>query len=97
MSSDNGHRDGDKEKNVYSIQTVDSVSEVASYEDAAVTQGAPTEKISPLGYHVDWLSVIFLVSLRYFAVFLHAYVDDSSSECQQNDRNWCFYNSYVKS
>jgi hypothetical protein len=22
--------------------------------------GAPVEKISPLGYHVDWISVIFL-------------------------------------
>ncbi|KAF5326766.1 hypothetical protein D9619_004475 [Psilocybe cf. subviscida] len=59
MASDDGPQ-YDKEKNVYSTQTVDSVSEIASYEDAAVTQGAPTEKISPLGYHVDWISVIFL-------------------------------------
>lgn len=31
------------------------------YEEAAVTTGAPTEKISPLGYQVDWISVVFLV------------------------------------
>ncbi|KAJ3529957.1 hypothetical protein NMY22_g8779 [Coprinellus aureogranulatus] len=39
-----------------------SVSEesLPSFEEAAVTTGAPTEKISPLGYHVDWISVIFL-------------------------------------
>ncbi|KAF8183980.1 high affinity methionine permease [Pholiota molesta] len=30
------------------------------FEDAAVTNGAPIEKISPLGYHVDWVAVVFL-------------------------------------
>jgi hypothetical protein len=48
------------EKNAISIESVD---DLPSYEDAAVTTGAPTEKISPLGYHVDWISVIFLVCL----------------------------------
>lgn len=36
-----------------------------SYEEAAVTTGAPTEKVSPLGYHVDWISVVFLVCLDF--------------------------------
>ncbi|KAG6834667.1 hypothetical protein H0H93_008187, partial [Arthromyces matolae] len=39
---------------------VASVTSIPSYEDAAVTAGAPVEKISPLGYHVDSVSVIFL-------------------------------------
>ena len=30
------------------------------YEDAGVNIGAPTEMISPLGYHVDSISVVFL-------------------------------------
>ena len=44
----------------YVIETTSDV-DLPSYEDAAVTTGAPTEKVSPLGYHVDWISVIFLV------------------------------------
>ncbi|KAG6864983.1 hypothetical protein C0991_005852 [Blastosporella zonata] len=46
------------EKN-YAVE-VASTHSVPSYEEAAVTTGAPVEKISPLGYHVDSLSVIFL-------------------------------------
>ncbi|TFK25641.1 high affinity methionine permease [Coprinopsis marcescibilis] len=37
-----------------------SADSLPSYEEAAVTTGAPTEKVSPLGYHVDWISVVFL-------------------------------------
>ncbi|RXW21755.1 hypothetical protein EST38_g4092 [Candolleomyces aberdarensis] len=47
------------EKHGINIESVSDDS-LPSYEDAAVTTGAPTEKISPLGYHVDWISVIFL-------------------------------------
>ncbi|KAF8640320.1 hypothetical protein AX16_010215 [Volvariella volvacea WC 439] len=49
----------DEEKNSY-VQEASSTESLPSYEDAAVTTGAPTEKVSPLGYHVDWISVIFL-------------------------------------
>lgn len=52
--------DSDKEKTAYAVESVSDDS-FPSYEEAAVTSGAPTEKISPLGYHVDWVSVIFLV------------------------------------
>ena len=38
--------------------------EVVSYEEAAVAVGAPTEKVSPLGYHVGSVSVVFLVRLQ---------------------------------
>ncbi|KAF8150647.1 high affinity methionine permease [Crassisporium funariophilum] len=54
---------GDQEKfdnEKASVFETTSEEGVPSYEDAAVTSGAPTEKISPLGYHVDWISVIFL-------------------------------------
>jgi hypothetical protein len=34
----------------------------ADYDKIIHGVGAPTEKISPLGYHVDWISVVFLVS-----------------------------------
>jgi hypothetical protein len=44
----------------YAVETASSES-LPSYEEAAVTTGAPVEKISPLGYHVDWFTVIFLV------------------------------------
>ena len=37
--------------------------EFASYEEAAVVVGAPTEKVSPLGYHVGSITVVFLVRL----------------------------------
>lgn len=33
-------------------------SSIPSYEET----GTPVEVVSPLGYHVDWISVIFLVS-----------------------------------
>lgn len=49
------HDSKDKESR-YVVERVDSVE---SFEDAL---GAPVEKISPLGYHVDWVSVLFLVS-----------------------------------
>jgi hypothetical protein len=44
-----------------SVEVV-AASDSSLFEDAAVTAGAPVEKISPLGYHVDAVSVIFLVS-----------------------------------
>ncbi|CAA7267087.1 unnamed protein product [Cyclocybe aegerita] len=59
MSSENEKQRADHEKASYVVESV-SDDDLPSYEDAAVTTGAPTEKISPLGYHVDWLSVIFL-------------------------------------
>jgi len=31
-----------------------------------LVNGAPEETISPLGYHVDWISVIFLVNPSLF-------------------------------
>ena len=40
-----------------------AVAGVPSYEEAAVNIGAPVEVISPLGYHVDPISVVFLVRL----------------------------------
>ncbi|KAH6913157.1 high affinity methionine permease [Coprinopsis sp. MPI-PUGE-AT-0042] len=42
-----------------SVEVV-AASDSSLFEDAAVTAGAPVEKISPLGYHVDAVSVIFL-------------------------------------
>ncbi|TFK40147.1 high affinity methionine permease [Crucibulum laeve] len=58
MSSElDAKRIGDEKSYVLETGSQDSL---PSYEDAAVTAGAPTEKISPLGYHVDWISVIFL-------------------------------------
>lgn len=47
------------EKQEITVATASNDS-LPSYEEAAVTTGAPTEKISPLGYHVDWVSVVFL-------------------------------------
>ena len=41
----------------------DEVTGVPSYEEAAVNIGAPVEGISPLGYHVGPISVVFLVRL----------------------------------
>ncbi|KAG5651152.1 hypothetical protein H0H81_009667 [Sphagnurus paluster] len=37
-----------------------STESLPSYEEAAVTTGAPVEKVSPLGYHVDSITVVFL-------------------------------------
>lgn len=34
----------------------------SDFENVVIGVGAPTEKVSPLGYHVDWISVVFLVS-----------------------------------
>ncbi|KAG5720621.1 hypothetical protein E4T56_gene4549 [Termitomyces sp. T112] len=36
------------------------VTSIPSYEDAGVTTGAPVETVSPLGYYVDSVTVIFL-------------------------------------
>lgn len=47
------------EKGSYVVETVSE--DDLHFEDAAVTNGAPIEKISPLGYHVDWIAVVFLV------------------------------------
>ncbi|KAF9565391.1 high affinity methionine permease [Agrocybe pediades] len=58
MAYEDDHK-SDREKAEYVVQTT-SEDDLPSYEEAAVTAGAPTEKISPLGYHVDWVSVIFL-------------------------------------
>lgn len=54
----------------YAIETASSVNSLPSYEDAAVTTGAPVEIVSPLGYHVDSLTVVFLVCSFYFALYL---------------------------
>ncbi|KAF4613441.1 hypothetical protein D9613_007637 [Agrocybe pediades] len=58
MAYEDDHK-SNREKAEYVVQTT-SEDDLPSYEEAAVTAGAPTEKISPLGYHVDWVSVIFL-------------------------------------
>ncbi|TFK28169.1 high affinity methionine permease [Coprinopsis marcescibilis] len=47
------------DEKAYAVETA-SADSLPSYEEAAVTTGAPTEKISPLGYHVDAVSVVFL-------------------------------------
>ncbi|KDR71229.1 hypothetical protein GALMADRAFT_159475 [Galerina marginata CBS 339.88] len=49
----------DNEKTAYDVDAA-SEDTFPSYEDAAVTAGAPTEKVSPLGYHVGWITVVFL-------------------------------------
>jgi len=41
----------------------DEVTSPPSYEEAAVNIGAPVEVISPLGYQVGSISVVFLVRL----------------------------------
>ncbi|KAG6807229.1 hypothetical protein H0H92_008309, partial [Tricholoma furcatifolium] len=43
------------DKNIIEVESAGSTS---AYEDAAVTTGAPVEKVSPLGYYVDSLSNI---------------------------------------
>jgi hypothetical protein len=56
----------DAEKDVAAMQeSTDSVATVSPGESVETLKavGAPTEAVSPLGYHVNWLSVIFLVSL----------------------------------
>lgn len=40
---------------------ITSIDNLPSYEEAAVNIGAPVEVISPLGYHVGSVSVVFLV------------------------------------
>jgi len=62
-----------------------------SYEEAAVTTGAPTETISPLGYHVDAISVIFLVCLPSFSSYLTTAHSNRPSECQQDDWDGCLH------
>lgn len=47
---------------IISAEQAASKDSLPDYEEAVGAVGAPTEKISPLGYHVDWMSVIFLVS-----------------------------------
>ena len=56
MSSKESQAD---EKNEHEVAGVPSL----SYEEAAVNIGAPVEEISPLGYHVDPVAVVFLVRL----------------------------------
>ncbi|RDB26216.1 High-affinity methionine permease [Hypsizygus marmoreus] len=50
----------DVEKKDPYVETTTSTESLPSYEEAAVTTGAPVEKVSPLGYHVDSLTVVFL-------------------------------------
>ncbi|GLB40162.1 putative high affinity methionine permease [Lyophyllum shimeji] len=60
MSSDHGEKKQDQALDKkYAIDIASSES-LPSYEEAAVTTGAPVEKISPLGYHVDAITVVFL-------------------------------------
>ncbi|KDR67095.1 hypothetical protein GALMADRAFT_80163 [Galerina marginata CBS 339.88] len=59
MSLEGENTRSDNEKSAYDLDA-GSDDTYPSYEDAAVTVGAPTEKVSPLGYHVDWITVIFL-------------------------------------
>lgn len=39
---------------------VETLNGEPDFDDAVVAVGAPVEKISPLGYHVGWVSVLFL-------------------------------------
>ncbi|PPR03676.1 hypothetical protein CVT24_007797 [Panaeolus cyanescens] len=59
MSSEDEKRKYDNEKASDVVDT-SSQEDLPEYEEAAVTTGAPIEKVSPLGYHVDWISVVFL-------------------------------------
>ncbi|KAG6918648.1 hypothetical protein DXG01_012767 [Tephrocybe rancida] len=59
MSSEDTEKRQTAEEKNFSIE-VASTESLPSYEDAAVKVGAPVEKVSPLGYHVDSLTVIFL-------------------------------------
>jgi hypothetical protein len=36
--------------------------DLSTHDGHGLVVSAPTEQVSPLGYHVDWLAVIFLVS-----------------------------------
>ncbi|KAF8972118.1 high affinity methionine permease [Flammula alnicola] len=58
MSSEDEKHNPAEEKGEYAVETVSADDLI--YEDAAVTSGAPIEKVSPLGYHVDWVTVVFL-------------------------------------
>ena len=57
MSSKEAYRSPSDEKNEH------EVAGALPYEEAAVNIGAPVEEISPLGYHVDPVAVVFLVRL----------------------------------
>ncbi|KJA26265.1 hypothetical protein HYPSUDRAFT_199018 [Hypholoma sublateritium FD-334 SS-4] len=60
-SEDEKHLSIVDEKGAHSVDVVDTASaEDIRFEDAAVTNGAPIEKVSPLGYHVDWITVVLL-------------------------------------
>ncbi|TFK75091.1 high affinity methionine permease [Pluteus cervinus] len=49
----------DKEKDSVIVHASEVSDDGTFFEDVDTT-GAPTEKVSPLGYHVDWISVVFL-------------------------------------
>lgn len=56
--------DTPSKQSVYSEETI---TQSLDGDEASITPsdeetGAPIETVSPLGYHVDWISVIFLVS-----------------------------------
>src|SRR6266581_999257 len=87
MSSDNQNLD---EKDGYVVEQV-HITDDLLFEDAAVSAGAPIEKVSPLGYHVDWFSVIFLVRWSHFNVFINLHI----TGYQQDDWNRGFYYTYV--
>ncbi|KAG6844225.1 hypothetical protein H0H87_008673 [Tephrocybe sp. NHM501043] len=59
MSGDSQKRISGPDEKSRDIE-ISSASSIPSYEGAAVTTGAPVEKISPLGYHVDSMTVVFL-------------------------------------
>lgn len=61
-SEDEKHLSIVDEKGGHDVDVVETASaEDLRFEDAAVTNGAPIEKVSPLGYHVDWITVVLLV------------------------------------
>ncbi|KAG5652762.1 hypothetical protein H0H81_003700 [Sphagnurus paluster] len=76
-------------------QAIDEKTEtetMASDEVAAVTASAPTEKVSPLGYHVNSVTVILLVGAGATCWDLN---DVLHVEHQQNDWNWRLLYAYV--
>ena len=89
MSSDNQKLDEKDGSLVEQVHVTDDL----LFEDAAVSAGAPIEKVSPLGYHVDWLSVIFLVRWSHFNVFVDIF--KIYPEYQQDDWNRGFHYTYV--
>ncbi|KAG6837243.1 hypothetical protein H0H93_012638 [Arthromyces matolae] len=69
--------------------TSTSAESIPSYEHAAVTTGAPVEKISPLGHHVDSITVIFLnisrmIGTEYASYFPHR----SGAEVAYLEKAW---------